>query len=103
MKNNPRNTKPNSKLYSANQFVDQKIQNRENHKYKSFSDAFHYHRARHLYVCKEGRRAEGAELGGFVVTHFFSFFLSFSFIARIIMSFLKRVMKSRKRSTQCQM
>lgn len=29
---NPRNTKPNSKLYSANQFFDQKIQNRENHK-----------------------------------------------------------------------
>lgn len=53
-------------------------------------------------VCKEGRRAEGAEPGGRVVTHFFSFFLSFSFIARIIMSFLKRVMKSRKRSTQCQ-
>lgn len=34
--------------------------------------------------------------------HFFSFFLSFSFIARIIMSFLKRVTKSKKRSTQCQ-
>lgn len=29
---NPRNTKPNSKLYSANQFFDQKIQSRENHK-----------------------------------------------------------------------
>lgn len=29
---NPRNTKPNSKLCSANQFFDQKIQNRENHK-----------------------------------------------------------------------
>lgn len=32
MGKNPRNMKPNSKLYSANQFFDQKIQNRENHK-----------------------------------------------------------------------
>lgn len=29
---NSRNMKPNSKLYSANQFFDQKFQNRENHK-----------------------------------------------------------------------
>lgn len=29
---NPRKTKPNSKLYSAYQFFDQKIQNRGNHK-----------------------------------------------------------------------
>lgn len=28
---NSRNMKPNSKLYSANQFFDQKFQNRENH------------------------------------------------------------------------
>lgn len=56
-------------------------------------------------VCKEEMRVGGTEvkMGKAAWSfHFFSFFLSFSFIARIIMSFLKRVMKSKKRSTQCQ-
>lgn len=56
-------------------------------------------------VCKEemkggGREAKLGKAGW--SSHFFSFFLSFSFIARIIMSFLKRVTKSKKRSMQCQ-
>jgi len=55
-------------------------------------------------VCEEEMRGGGREvkMGKAAWSfHFFSFFLSFSFIARIIMSFLKRVMKSKKRSTQC--
>lgn len=45
---NPRNTKPNSKLYSANQFLIKKFKVEKTTKYKSFSDAFHYHRTHHL-------------------------------------------------------
>lgn len=45
---NLRNVKPNSKLYSLISFLIKKFKIEKTTKYKSFSDAFHYHRTRHL-------------------------------------------------------
>lgn len=48
VRGNPRNMKPNSKLYSLISFLIKKFKIEKTTKYKSFSDAFHYHRTRHL-------------------------------------------------------
>lgn len=45
---NPRNMKPNSKLYSLISFLIKKFKIEKTTKYKSFSDAFNYHRTQHL-------------------------------------------------------
>lgn len=44
----PQGTKPNSKLYSLISFLIKKFKVEKTTKYKSFPDAFHYHRTRHL-------------------------------------------------------
>lgn len=44
----PQDTKPNSKLYSLISFLIKKFKIEKTTKYKSFPDAFHYHRTRHL-------------------------------------------------------
>lgn len=87
-------------------FFDQKFQNRENHKVQKLFWCFSLSQNTPPVMCAKRKwGAEGVEAkmgkAGWSF-HFFSFFLSFSFMARIIMSFLKRVMKSKKRSTQCQ-
>lgn len=63
---NSRNMKPNSKLYSANQFFDQKFQNRENHKVQKLFWCFSLSQNTPPVMCakrKWGARGSGSQNG----------------------------------------